>query len=124
MAPVLIPTTPRLLTTGEAAELLKVSQRTILNWIHAETIPYIQLPSTGARNDYRIPLQGLLSSLAGNYDLAGELRKLDAAARADGRDNEEEVLVELAEHAASAAYAERQQDSAPEESPHRANSSA
>jgi excisionase family DNA binding protein len=121
---VLIPTTPKLLTTGEAAELLKVSSRTILNWISADAIPYVQLPSTGDRNEYRIPLQGLLSSLSGNYDLAGELRQLDAAARTDGRDDEDEVLGELAEYAASSASAEREQDVAPEQSSQQAGSSA
>jgi len=98
---VLIPTTPQLLTTGEAATLLQVSSRTILNWISADTIPYVKLPPNGGRNEYRIPLQGLLSSLSGNYDLAGELRKLDAAAKADGKADEEEVLADLAEHDAS-----------------------
>ena len=92
---VLVPTTPQLLTTGEAATLLKVSPRTILNWIHADRIPYVQLPPSGGRNEYRIPLQGLLSSLSGTYDLAAELRKLNEAARADGRDDENEVLAEL-----------------------------
>lgn len=95
MTSVLIPTTPQLLTTTEAADLLKVSSRTILNWIGAETIPYVQLPSNGGRNEYRIPLQGLLSSLSGNYDLAGELRQLDAAASADGQDAQEKVLADL-----------------------------
>jgi len=95
---VLVPTTPQLLTTREAATLLQVSSRTILNWISAETIPYVKLPSNGGRNEYRIPLQGLLSSLSGNYNLAGELRKLDAAAEADGRANEETVLSDLAEY--------------------------
>lgn len=94
---VLIPTTPQLLTTGEAAELLKVSPRTVLNWIKGERIPYVQLPPNGDRNEYRIPLQGLLSSLSGTYDLAGELRELDQAARIDGKDSEEQVLAELAE---------------------------
>lgn len=110
---VLIPTTPKLLTTSEAAELLKVSSRTILNWIRAETIPYLELPSTGERSEYRIPLQGLLSSLSGNYDLASELRQLDAAAHADGRKNEDEVLAELAEYTATAASRERRQDAVP-----------
>jgi excisionase family DNA binding protein len=94
---VLIPTTPQLLTTSEAAELLKVSSRTILNWIKGERIPYIQLPPNGGRNEYRIPLQGLLSSLSGTYDLAGELRELDEAARSDGQDSEGQVLAELAQ---------------------------
>jgi excisionase family DNA binding protein len=91
---VLIPTTPQLLTTGEAAALLKVSSRTILNWIHADRIPYVQLPPNGGRSEYRIPLQGLLSSLSGTYDLAEELRKLDEAAKAA----KDEVLAELDEY--------------------------
>lgn len=98
---VLVPTTPQLLTTGEAATLLKVSSRTILNWIGADRIPYVKLPPNGGRSEYRIPLQGLLSSLSGTYDLAGELRKLDEAAKADGRDSEDEVLAELDEYDSS-----------------------
>ncbi|HET8956266.1 MAG TPA: helix-turn-helix domain-containing protein [Solirubrobacterales bacterium] len=95
---VLVPTTPQLLTTNEAASLLKVSPRTILNWIHADRIPYVKLPPNGSRSEFRIPLQGLLSSLSGTYDLAQELRKLDEAAQADGRDAEDEVLSELDEY--------------------------
>jgi excisionase family DNA binding protein len=72
------------MTTTEAAKLLKVSPRTILNWINEGTIPYIQLPSGGNRPQYRIPLQGLISSLAGNYDLANELIELEEHMRAAG----------------------------------------
>jgi hypothetical protein len=36
-------------------------------------VPYLKLPSGG----YRIPQASLLASLRGNYDLAGELAKLD-----------------------------------------------
>lgn len=71
-----MPTTaarPQLLTVAQAASLLKVSDRTIRRWIEAEKIPYLELPSGG----YRIPQGALLASLRGNYDLAGELRKLD-----------------------------------------------
>ncbi len=85
---------PRLLTTAEAAAMLNVSQRTILNWISAEAIPYIELPSSGGkRKEYRIPQMALLRSLAGNYDLAAELAALDRAAEAAGASREE--IVEL-----------------------------
>jgi excisionase family DNA binding protein len=72
--------TPRLVTTKEAAELLSVSPRTVLNWIQDGAIPYVELPSRGGqRREYRIPLHGLLRSLAGNYDLAEEFRSADEA---------------------------------------------
>jgi excisionase family DNA binding protein len=64
---------PQLLTVSEAAELLKVNERTIRRWIEAEKIPYLELPG-GA---YRVPQGALLASLRGNYDLAAELRNLD-----------------------------------------------
>ena len=70
-----------LLTVTEAAEMLRVSDGTIRNWIAADSIPYIQLPPVGSRKQYRIPLQGLLSSLDGNYDLRGALQAQDAVAR-------------------------------------------
>ncbi len=62
--------------------LLAVSSSTVRNWIKDETIPYIELPrKSGSRTraQYRIPLQGLLNTLAGNYDLAGALARLDDA---------------------------------------------
>ena len=81
---------PRLLTTAEAAALLAVSQRTIVNWIKSGSIPYLELPSSGKRKEYRIPQVALLESLSGNYDLAGELDVLERAAAAAGL-NEEQV---------------------------------
>jgi len=60
---------PELLTTTEAAELLKVSRRTIVNWIGADLIPYVRLPG----GDYRIPLRPLLDSLSGSYNLADDI---------------------------------------------------
>jgi excisionase family DNA binding protein len=72
-------TMPRLITVEDAATLLAVSDTTVRNWIARRTIPYIQLPETGARAQYRIPLQGLLSSLGGNYDLAGDLKAIEEA---------------------------------------------
>lgn len=64
---------PKLLSTKQAAELLNVSKRTILNWIENERIPYVRLPG----GDYRIPLAGLLASLSGTYQLGEEIRALD-----------------------------------------------
>jgi excisionase family DNA binding protein len=64
---------PKLLSTKQAAELLNVSKRTILNWIENDRIPYVKLPS----GDYRIPLAGLLSSLPGTYQLDEKIRTLD-----------------------------------------------
>jgi hypothetical protein len=60
--------------------MLAVSAETVRNWIEKDAIPYIGLPQTGSRREYRIPLQGLLSSLSGNYDLAADLRSLNEAA--------------------------------------------
>lgn len=84
---------PRFLTTSEAAALLNVSARTIVNWIHAGSIPYIELPSSGRRKDYRIPRMALLESLSGNYDLAAELQQLDRQVAEAGMD--EEQIVDL-----------------------------
>ncbi len=64
---------PKLLSTKQAAELLNVSKRTILNWVESDKIPYIKLPG----GDYRIPLAGLLASLSGTYRLDEEARALD-----------------------------------------------
>lgn len=64
---------PKLLSTTQAAGLLNVSRRTILNWIEADKIPYVRLPG----GDYRVPLTGLLDSLSGTYRLQEEIRALD-----------------------------------------------
>jgi excisionase family DNA binding protein len=64
---------PKLLTTKQAAELLNVSRRTVLNWIETEKVPYLKLPG----GDYRVPLAGLLASLSGTYRLDDEIRALD-----------------------------------------------
>ncbi len=64
---------PQLLTVAQAADLLKVSDRTVRRWIEAGKVPYLKLPSGG----YRIPQASLLASLRGTYDLAGELAALD-----------------------------------------------
>ena len=82
---------PRLITTAEAAALLRVSSRTVLNWIESDTIPYVQLPSAGTRRDYRIPVAALLRSLSGNYDLATDLQALDQRTREAGV-RDEDVL--------------------------------
>jgi excisionase family DNA binding protein len=77
-------TSPRLITTREAAELLHVSSRTVLNWIERDAIPYIELPSSGTRHEYRIPVLALMQSLRGNYDFASDVRALDEATMAAG----------------------------------------
>lgn len=62
---------PRLITLQQAAELLNVRPQTVMSWIKRDSIPYVQLPTDGQQQPvYRIPLQGLLNSLSGNYDLA------------------------------------------------------
>lgn len=68
----------QLITAAEAAELLHVHVRTIHAWIGEGTIPYVELPRSSAKSksSYRIPLQGLLNSLSGNYDLAAEVEAL------------------------------------------------
>ena len=83
---------PRLITTKEAAELLNVSPRTILNWIEKGSIPYVELPGAGDRRDYRIPQIALLRSLSGNYDLVAELEQLEDAAAGTGLT--EEIVAE------------------------------
>lgn len=70
-----------LLTVAEAAEMLRVSDGTIRNWIAARSIPFIQLPPVGKRRQFRIPLQGLLGSLEGNYDLRAALQEQNARMR-------------------------------------------
>jgi hypothetical protein len=67
-------TQPRLITVKQAAELLAVDPQTVRNWIERKLVPYIVLPhEEGARQEYRIPLQGLLTSLTGTYDLSQDL---------------------------------------------------
>jgi excisionase family DNA binding protein len=73
-----VPTTfaPQLIKPSEAAQLLHVEVGTVHSWIKKGTIPYIELPSAGAKPSYRIPLQGLLDSLSGTYDLSADLASL------------------------------------------------
>jgi len=82
----------QLLKPTEAAALLRVSISTIHNWIKADKIPYIQLPGGEERAKYLIPLQGLIGSLGGNYDLAGSLQALVAAAKESGFDEDAAVV--------------------------------
>lgn len=70
----------RLLTTAEAADLLRVDRRTVVNWIDKRVVPFVELPGGGERHRYRIPLGGLLDSLGGTYDLAAELEALERRA--------------------------------------------
>lgn len=85
---------PQLITTKEAAELLRVEPRTVLNWIKEDRIPYVELPGGGDRRTYRIPLGALLSSLSGTFDLAKEIRDWDRRAVEEGI-TDEKVLAAL-----------------------------
>jgi excisionase family DNA binding protein len=69
------PSAPRLqlLTVAQAADLLKVSDRTIRRWIEAKKVPYLKLPNGG----YRIPQASLLASLSGIYDLGAKSAAFD-----------------------------------------------
>lgn len=74
----------QLITANQAAELLNVHVRTIHGWIAKGTVPYIELPrESRSKPSYRIPLQGLLNSLSGNYDLAAEMEGLLAQEESD-----------------------------------------
>jgi excisionase family DNA binding protein len=75
---------PEMLTTQQASELLNVSSATVLNWIAADAIPYVRLPGSTERAQYRIPLGGLISSLSGTYDLGAAIREAENHARAVG----------------------------------------
>lgn len=68
---------PELLTCSEAAALLNVSVFTMRRWAEDDKVPYIRLP--GGNGDRRFPREALLASLGGNYDIAGELAKREAA---------------------------------------------
>lgn len=70
---------PQLLKAQEAADILNVDVRTIHTWIAKQSIPYLELPTNGTKRSYRIPLQGLLSSLSGTYDLAADIDALYAS---------------------------------------------
>jgi excisionase family DNA binding protein len=78
-----------LLTVSEAAQMLRVTDTTVRNWIAEDRIPYIQLPSDArARKSYRIPLQALLGSLSGTYDLRSDLESQRARMREAGLDED------------------------------------
>lgn len=66
----------QLIKTQDAANLLGVDVRTINKWIKEERIPFVELPRSGMRRNFRIPLQGLLNSLSGTYDLSAEIAEL------------------------------------------------
>jgi excisionase family DNA binding protein len=68
---------PELLTVRRAAALLSVSVYTIRRWTSEGKVPHVRLP--GGNHDRRIPRAALLASLGGDYDLAGELAKQEAA---------------------------------------------
>jgi excisionase family DNA binding protein len=74
-----------LLTTKEAADLVGVSSRTVMNWADAGKVPYLKLPG----GEYRIPLTGFLAAMEGTYDLGAHL---EGAARAASSRAEEAVV--------------------------------
>ena len=83
----------RLLTTRRAAELLNVTPRTVTNWIRADRVPYVRLPG----GEYRLPLDGLLDSLSGTYDIRTPLEgalELDAGSGARARIEGERTMAE------------------------------
>lgn len=55
----------RLVSTTEAANLLGVDRRTVVNWIKADRVRYVELPG----GSYRIPLSDLLAALGGTFDM-------------------------------------------------------
>jgi len=59
---------PDLLTVPEASKMLRVPDATVRSWIEAGRIPYVR-----QGREYRIPAQGLLSSLDGTYGLSAPL---------------------------------------------------
>lgn len=85
----------KLLTTGEAGAMVGVSPRTIQNWAKSGKVPYLELPS----GEFRIPLNGLLASLGGTFDLAAALAHLDEATSGIG---EADVEASLADRRSSA----------------------
>lgn len=87
---------PQLIKVADAAALLHVSTSTIHNWIKDKAIPYVELPKPAGqtRVEYRIPLKGLVASLAGNYDMSADLAEMVAAAQAAGVD--EDAVIEAA----------------------------
>ena len=80
----------QLLTTQEVAALLRVSPRTVQNWINRDQVPFLELPG----GEYRLPLAGLLESLKGTFDLGRALQDLDEAS---GAVSEAEIAAALGE---------------------------
>ena len=76
-------TQPQLVTVEQVCRLLAVSRETVRGWIKQDAIPYIVLPhrTDATRHAYRIPLQALLTSLSGNYDLSRDLEIIREAAQ-------------------------------------------
>src|SRR5437867_1567212 len=71
---------------SEAARRIGVHHNTILNWIHAGRVPYVQTPT----GQYLLPWALVVQALGGTYDLSlpepsGELSEEEAAARSLGR---------------------------------------
>ncbi|MGH2950569.1 MAG: helix-turn-helix domain-containing protein [Solirubrobacterales bacterium] len=87
----------RLLTTRRAAELLNVTPRTVTNWIRADRVPYVRLPG----GEYRLPLDGLLDSVSGSYDIRTEIEnviELEEGARAQAAADLDLTMAERLAH--------------------------
>jgi excisionase family DNA binding protein len=81
-------TDTQFMTVPQAAELLNVAPRTVHNWIKKGTVPYVELPGgDDGRRQYRIPIQALLDTLSGNYDVRAHLAEQTARAR-EARESE------------------------------------
>lgn len=79
----------QLITVQEAATLLRVSTSTVNNWIRDGLVPYIELPSGGSKPSHRLPLNALLQSLSGNYDLQPHVEAVEQkTARTEPRDDD------------------------------------
>jgi excisionase family DNA binding protein len=64
-------TEPQLLSVTAAAELLSVDDRAILEWIHQERIPYVEIRDPG--HDFAVPMHALLATIRRDDDLWDEL---------------------------------------------------
>jgi len=70
------------MSVPQAAKFLDVSPRTVHNWIKKGHVPYVELPGgVNGRHQYRIPVQGLLESLSGSYDVGAHLAEQTARLR-------------------------------------------
>jgi excisionase family DNA binding protein len=72
-----------LVTPEQAADILLVAAHAVRKWISEGSIPYLRTEG-GPREQYLIPLQGMLSVLCRNPDIAEGLTALDEHVREAG----------------------------------------